>query len=249
MTTIDFAGTSVQLKPQKRTAFEAITALVYDEPDDDRSTELLYAMHAQRLRLQGSDFDNEVVQAALWALYDLGVRSVVVSEDGANVDVAEHEDTSVSRGDPAAYSFAAVRDGRAFAAAIANVRTRSMLFNGEMRAVRRNPKETVEQVMNLIAEVRHTGEELMVTTLRVLAALYEQQGDTSSPEHLEAAFELATDLGIDEITLAEDGAIEVGELNLGNALASAVLQGFDVDEVMELRKRFNEKNSRSTPAG
>lgn len=249
MTSIDFEGNTVQLQPQKRTAFEMITALVYDEPDDDRATELLYAMHAQRLRLGGNDFDNEVVQAALWCLYDLGVRSVVITDDGKGVEVAEQEETSVSRGDPSAYSFAAVRDGRAFAAAIANVRTRSMLFNGEMRAVRRNSKETVEQVMNLIAEVRQAGEELMVTTLRVLAALYEQQGEAGTPEHLEAAFELATDLGIDEITLAEDGAIEVGELNLGNALASAVLQGFGVDEVMELRKRFVEKNSRSTPAG
>lgn len=249
MTSIEFEGKKVQLQPQKRTAFEAITALVYDEPDDDRATELLYAMHAQRLRLKGSDFDNDIVQAALWCLYDLGVHSVVVTDEGTNVEIAEHEETSVSRGDPSAYSFAAVRDGRAFAAAIANVRTRSMLFNGEIRAVRRNAKETVEQVMNLIAEVRHAGEELMMTTLRVLAALYEQQGEAGTPEHLEAALELATDLGIDEIALAEDGVIEVGELNLGNALASAVLQGFDVDEVMELRKRFTEKNSRDTPAG
>lgn len=248
MPSIEFAGQTVQLKPQKRNAFEKITALVYEEPDDDRATELLYALNAQRLRLAGEDFDSEVVQAALWSLHDLGVQSVEVSDDGKDVTIANREDTSVSRGDPSAYSYAALRDGRAFAAAIANIRTRTLLFNGEIRTIHRNPKEAVEQVMNLITEVRHIGEELMMTTLRVLAALYEQQDEEGTPEHLEAALELATDLGIDELTMADDGVIEVGQLNLGNALASAVLQGFNVDEVMELRKRF-EENLRSSSRG
>jgi hypothetical protein len=248
MSSIRFGDMTVQLQQQKRAAFEAITAIVYEEPDDDRATELLYAMHVQRLLLAGGDFDDEVVQAGLWCLHDLGVRAVKITDEGKGVEIAENEETSVARGEPAAYGFAAVRDGRAFAAAIANVRTRSMLFNGEMREVHRNPKETVEQVMQLITDVRLVDEELLITTLRVLAALYEQQGDGGTPEHLEAAFELATDLGIDELSLAEDGSIEVGHLNLGNALASAVLQGFDVDEVMALRKRYEEKNAQISPA-
>ena len=247
MPTIEFDGTTVQLVPQKRTAFEAITALVYDEPDDDRATELLYAMHAQRLRLAGSGFDDTVVQAALWCLHDLGVKTVKITDEGKGVEITEQEETSVARGEPSAYGFAALRDGRAFTAAIANVRTRSILFNGERHVVRRNPKEPVEQVMQLISEVRLADEAILITTLRVLAAIYEQQGEGGTPEHLDAAFELATDLGIDEGSIAEDGTIEVGHLNLGNALASAVLQGFDVDEVMALRKQFEERNARSSP--
>ena len=172
MPSIEFAGQEVRLNPQKRSAFEKITALIYEEPDDDRATELLYALNVQRLRLAGSDFDDEVVQAGLWAMHDLGVQVVEVSDGDTGVTITQREDTSVSRGDPSAYSYAAIRDGRAFAAAVANVRTRMIRFNGELRPVHRNPKEAVEQVMGLIAEVRHIGEELMMTTLRVLAALY-----------------------------------------------------------------------------
>ena len=130
---------------------------------------------------------------------------------------------------------------------MANVRTRAVLFNGGMHTVIRNSKETVEQVMALIADNRLAGEDLIVTTVRVVAALYEQQGKEVSEEHLAAGFELATDLGIDEMTVEEDGSIELGQLNLSNALASAVLQGFQVDEVMALKKQLISVNKQAAP--
>lgn len=249
MSSIQFGDSSVLLKPQKRSAFESITASVYGEPDDDRATELLYAIHAQKRMLSGEDLDDPVFQAACWCLHDLGVKSVGISADGNDVTILEQEETPVARGEVSCYNFAALRDGRAFTAAMANVRTRAVLFNGEMHTVVRNSKETVEQVMQLIADVRLAGEELLITTLRVLASLHEQVDDTCTPEHLEAALELASDLGIDEINLGEDGTVEIGRLNIGNALASAVLQGFDVDEVMTLRKQLEARNAQVSPSG
>lgn len=247
MPTIDFDGTTVQLVQQKRPAFEAITALVYEEPDDDRSTELLYAIHVQKLRQDGREFDDSVVQAGLWSLADFGVRRVEVDGSGESVKITESVDSLAAQGDASSYNYASVRDGRAFGPAIVNVRSRKILFNGEDRAIRRNPKELVEAVMALIADNRLAGEELLVTTVRVVAALYEQQGENVSAEHLAAGLELATDLGIDEMTIAADGSIEIGRLNLGNALASAVLQGFDVDEVMALKKQLTTVNKQAAP--
>ena len=89
MPSIEFAGQEVRLNPQNRSAFEKITALIYEEPDDDRATELLYALNVQRLRLAGSDFDDEVVQAGLWAMHDLGVEVVLVPADAETLGHAE----------------------------------------------------------------------------------------------------------------------------------------------------------------
>ena len=242
MPSIEFAGKTVRLAHQKRPAFEGAATSVYEQPDDDRSIELLYAAYAQGLVQEGRDHDDSLVQAALWSLVDFGVKSVGVEDDGESVKILDNDPTPVSRGEASSYTFAALRDGRSFAPAIANVRGRSLVFNGERRDIRRNPKETVEAVMALIAESRLADEELFITTARVVAALYEHQGEDATEEHVDAAFELATDLGIDEMKIEEDGSIELGALNVANAMASAVLQGFDVEEVMALRKRLDTIN-------
>ena len=242
MPTIELDGTVVQLNIQKRPAFEAITALVFDDADDQRSVDDLYALHVGRLQAEGRGLEDPVVQAGLWALHDLGARSMRRTEDGDSLQVVERVDSPASRGDAESFGFASVRDGRAFAAAIANIRGRSIRFNGTVVPVSRNSQGSIEAVMNLISQSRLVDEDLLMTTVRVIAALVEQPDSPEMQGHIASALEIATDLGIDDLTIEADGSVELGRLNVGNALASAVLQGFTPDDVMKIRKRLDALN-------
>lgn len=242
MPTIDLDGTVVQLNTQKRPAFEAITALVFEDAADERASDDLYASHVARLQAEGRGDDDPVLQAGLWALHDLGARALRRAADGESLEVVERVETPASRGDADSFGFAAVRDGRAFSAAIANIRGRSIRFNGQVVPVGRNSQESVEAVMNLISQNRLVDEDLLMTTVRVIAALVEQPDSPEMQGHIASALEIATDLGIDDLTIEADGSVELGRLNVGNALASAVLQGFTADEVMKIRKRLDALN-------
>ncbi len=241
MPTLEIDGTVVPLRPQKRHAFEQITALVFDEADDDRDSDALYVQHLDRLCSEGHGHDDSLVQAGMWALHDLGVRTIRRNDEGA-LEVSERIETPASRGDADGFGHAAVRDGRAFAAAISNIRTRTMTFNGERVAIKRHSKESVEAVMQFIARNRLVDEDLLMTTVRVIAALIEQPESDEMQSHISTAFEIATDLGIDELTIDPDGSVEIGRLNIGNAMASAVLQGFEPDDVVAIRKRLEALN-------
>jgi hypothetical protein len=242
MPTIDVDETTVHLRPQKRPAFEEITALVFEEPNDDRMTDLLYAQHVAALRRAGRDLDDPAVQAGLWAMHDLGARRVRLENE---VEILERIDAAAARGEASCFGFAAVRDGRAFSAAIANVRNRTMRLNGETRVIQRNPRERIEPVMQLISQNRLVDEDLLITTVRVLVTLFEQPKTDEMDAHIEAALEIATDLGVEGLAIDTDSSIEIDRLNVGNALASAVLQGLEPDDVMAIRKRLEEINAQS----
>lgn len=245
MPTIDLDGTVVHLKTQKRPAFEAITALVFKDVDDQCAPDDLYAQHVGRLQAEGHGHDDPVVQAGLWALHDLGARRIGRVAAGDSLEVIERIETSASRGDADSFGFASVRDGRAFAAAIANIRTRTIRFNGQVVPITRNSQGSVEAVMSLISQNRLVDEDLLMTTVRVVAALVEEPDSPEMQGHIAAALEIATDLGIDDLTIEGDGSVELGRLNVGNALASAVLQGFTADEVMKIRKRLDALNDQN----
>ena len=93
MPTIDVDETTVHLRPQKRPAFEEITALVFEEPNDDRMTDLLYAQHVAALRRAGRDLDDPAVQAGLWAMHDLGARRVRLENE---VEILERIDAAAA---------------------------------------------------------------------------------------------------------------------------------------------------------
>ena len=249
MPSIEYNGSTVHLRPQKRPAFEEITALVFDEPDDDRPTELLYARHVENLRGAGRDFEDPVIQAGLWALHDLGVHDIRDAADGSGVEIADRVETATSRGEPSCFGFASLRDGRAFTAAIVNIRNRSILMNGEPRPIRRNSRQAVESVMNLIAENRLVDEDLLITTIRVVVTLMEQPKSPEMDGHIESALEIAMDLGVCELTIDPEGSIELGRLDVGNALASAVLQGLEPEDVMAIRKRLEGLNEQAGAPG
>ena len=242
MVTIEFDAVAITLTPQKRSAFESITALVFENLDAPEGTGALYGREVRRLRADGHGDKDPVVQAGLWAMHDLGVRNVRSGGDGS-VEIVEEVETPFSSGDLSSYAFASVRDGRAFGAAIHNLRGRTIRFNGEDRPVGRQPREAIESVMNMIASNRLVDEDLLVTTIRVLVAL---RNGPESPErdlHVSAALELASDLGIDDLSIADEGSVEVGRLNVANALASAVLQGLDASDVKSIRTRLETLNA------
>jgi hypothetical protein len=111
--------------------------------------------------------------------------------------------------------------------------------------ITRNSQDSVEAVMSLISQNRLVDEDLLMTTVRVVAALVEEPDSPEMQGHIAAALEIATDLGIDDLTIEGDGSVELGRLNVGNALASAVLQGFTADEVMKIRKRLDALNDQN----
>ena len=247
MVTIEFDDVAITLKPQKRPAFESITAMVFEDLDGQESTGALYGRQVNQLRARGHGDLDPVVQAALWSMHDLGVRTVRSREDGS-VDVLEQVDTPFLDQDLSSYAFASVRDGRAFAAAIDNVRGRTIRFNGEERPVGRHPQETVQAVMNMIASNRLVDEDLLVTTVRVIVALREQPPSPEMDGNIAAAIELASDLGIEQLAIEPDGSVEIGRLNIANALASAVLQGLDASDVKSIRTRLETLNAQGHDA-
>ena len=242
MPAIEFKGSTVHLRPQKRPAFEEITALVFDEPDDDREPALIYAQKIVERLASGCELEDPVVQAGLWSLHDLGIRGMRDTSDGSGVAFTERIETAAARGEPSYFAFASLRDGRAFSAAIVNIRNRSMLLNGEPRPIRRNPRLAVEAVMKLIASNRLVDEDLIVTTVRVLVTLLEQPPSDEMEGHVACALEIAMDLGVRELAIDQEGSVELGRLDVGNALASAVLQGLEPSEVLAIRRRLEGLN-------
>ena len=82
-----------------------------------------------------------------------------------------------------------------------------------------------------------------MTTVRVIVALREQPPSPAMDANIAAAFELASDLGIQELSIGTDGSVDIGRLNVANALASAVLQGLDASEVKSIRTRLETLNA------
>ena len=242
MITIDFDDVAITLTPQKRSAFESITARVFENLDEPEGTGSLYGREVLRLRADGHGEKDPLVQAGLWAMHDLGIRSFRGSGDGS-VEILDEVETPFTVGDLSSYAFASVRDGRAFAAAIHNLRGRIIRFNGVDRPVGRQPRETIESVMNTIATNRLVDEDLLVTTIRVLVALQDRPESPERDLQVAACLELASDLGIDDLVITEEGSVDVGRLNVANALASAVLQGLDASDVKSIRTRLETLNA------
>ncbi len=190
------------------------------------------------------------VQAALWLLHELGVRSVRVDVDGSSgaVDeVVSDEERSRDTSDP--FSQGNIATGRAMAFSLANLASRRFTLNGEMLEVRLLPREKMAGAMQAIVDMRRLNEPIHLTSTRALAGLV-ASGVAATDERVEAVVALLSDLGIGGITVdkATSTITFEGLFNEANAASSAYLQGGGPDGVKAARTRIRHLNEQASAA-
>jgi hypothetical protein len=194
------------------------------------------------------------IQAALWLLHELGVRSIRIDiggSQGAVDEVLPEEDRARDTSDP--FSPGNIATGRAMAFALSNLATRQFALNGEIREVKLLQREKMAGAMQAIVDMRRLNEPIHLTSTRALAVLI-ASGAGPSDERVEAVVSLLSDLGVPGITVdsSTNTITFEGPFSEANAAASAYLQGGGAEGVKAARARvrfLNEQAAKASAGG
>lgn len=240
-------GTTVELVPQDRDAFNWLASQVYRKLFADKAPPLpgLLAMLALDAPRQGVALTDPRAQAVMWTIYQLGFDKVALDEAAQQVKWDKGEHTNVGT-KPFIDHFTeeGVRDGRALAAALSAVMNRSIRVNGREMPVRINDFELLKaQAEEMKKRHDNANADLSLAAARYVAELL-AQGVEDHDLRLRAALELAADLGVRSMEIDPAARqVRLDSFNEVSCLAAAFFQNVPVEQFAAAIKRAQALNA------
>jgi hypothetical protein len=239
---------SVSLVDQERVTFQRFAELSFPQcvtllgiPRERRFISMLPASYVLKRREDGVDWDDPMVQVALWNLHDLGVTEMSLEADPEGGDgdpqirFDRAEATDMALGRDSSINFSTVRSGRAFIAALNNVVHRSFFFNGVEHEIGIQPRPEIEKIAELSLQGRKNEEGLMFAISRTFAKMV-QQGLTVEDIEVKSGMELLANLGCIGISVVPDeDRIVFNSFSIMSAMSSGLLQGLNWDHLKKVK--------------
>ena len=239
---------SVSLVDQERVTFQRFAELSFPQcvtllgiPRERRFISMLPASYVLKRREDGVDWDDPMVQVALWNLHDLGVTEMSLEADPEGGDgdpqirFDRAEATDMALGRDSSINFSTVRSGRAFIAALNNVVHRSFFFNGVEHEIGIQPRPEIEKIAELSLQGRKNEEGLMFAISRTFAKMV-QQGLTVEDIEVKSGMELLANLGCIGISVVPDeDRIVFNGFSIMSAMSSGLLQGLNWDHLKKVK--------------
>ena len=239
---------SVSLVDQERVTFQRFAELSFPQcvtllgiPRERRFISMLPASYVLKRREDGVDWDDPMVQVALWNLHDLGVTEMSLEADPEGGDgdpqirFDRAEATDMALGRDSSINFSTVRSGRAFIAALNNVVHRSFFFNGVEHEIGIQPRPEIEKIAELSLQGRKNEEGLMFAISRTFAKMV-QQGLTVEDIEVNSGMELLANLGCIGISVVPDeDRIVFNSFSIMSAMSSGLLQGLNWDHLKKVK--------------
>jgi hypothetical protein len=239
---------SVSLVDQERVTFQRFAELSFPQcvtllgiPRERRFISMLPASYVLKRREDGVDWDDPMVQVALWNLHDLGVTEMSLEADPEGGDgdpqirFDRAEATDMALGRDSSINFSTVRSGRAFIAALNNVVHRSFFFNGVEHEIGIQPRPEIEKIAELSLQGRKNEEGLIFAISRTFAKMV-QQGLTVEDIEVKSGMELLANLGCIGISVVPDeDRIVFNSFSIMSAMSSGLLQGLNWDHLKKVK--------------
>ncbi len=240
---------SVSLIEQERVTFQRFAELAFPQcvtllgiPRERRFISMLPASYVLKRREDGVDWDDPMVQVALWNLHDLGVSEMSLEADPAGGDgdpqirFDRAEATDMAHGRESSINFSTVKSGRAFIAALNNVVHRSFFFNGVEHEIGIQPRAEVEKIAELAHKGRRNEEGLLFAIARTFANMV-QQGLTVEDIEVKSGMELLSNLGCTAISVVPDeDRVVFNGFSVMSAMSSGLLQGLNWDHLKKVKE-------------
>jgi len=250
MTTIEFNGTAIELKPQSNAHYlhlanNFIPLMSAGEP----FAKICAIVLADGVK-RSVGTEHPLMQSTLWMMHQVGVRTVKIDLEGQQVNFGETA-ASDMEGRPFEENFTPGNQatGRAMVATLMAVTQRSVRVNGEEWAVRVQPLETMKRVNQEVLQSRQFGEELHITALRRLLAELFSGKAKDSPEVL-ASLQVVADLNVRSFRYSPDGKqVFLEGFNERNALVMAYLHNMPPDQRKTLVDRVKALDERCRTGG
>ncbi|NBX24983.1 MAG: hypothetical protein EBQ99_02865 [Planctomycetes bacterium] len=245
MTTIEFNGNQIELKPQENAHFlhlanNFIPLLSAGEP----FAKVCALVLADGMR-KSVGMEHPLMQSTFWMMHQVGVRSVTIDLESQQVNFGETTRSDME-GRPFEENFSPGNQatGRAMVATLMAVTQRSVRVNGEEWAVRVQPLETMKRVNQETMQSRQFGEEIHVTAVRRLIMLL-MQGKTRDDAEVLAALQVVADLNVRGFRHSADGKqVAFEAFSEPNALAMAYLSNLSPDHRDRAVAKARELNAR-----
>ena len=249
MPTIIVNQESVSLVDQERVTFQRFAELSFPQclalmgiPRERRFISMLPASYVLKRREDGVDWDDPMVQVALWNLHDLGVAEMSLEaeangEDGnPQIRFDRAEATDMAMGRDSSINFSTVKSGRAYIAALNNVVHRTFFFNGVEHEIGIQSRPEVEKIAELAHQGRQNDEGLLFAISRTFAKMV-QQGLTAEDVEVKSGMELLANLGCIAISVVPDeDRVVFNGFSVMSAMSSGLLQGLNWDQLKKLRE-------------
>jgi|GEM_PF-950380 len=240
-TEIVLNGTPIKLQPQPRPVFMnlALTIIksMYDAPNFGAIISGLLADGIEKK----VDHDNQLFQAALWIMHEMGVREFRIDVEAKRMEVDRQlspEERARDTSDP--YTKGNIATGRAVIVSVANLRNREFVLNGTPVKVRLQEKALMEEHVQAVVKSRGMNEDLYTAAMRSLVGRVMEGLPTEDPK-VQCAILLLSDLGVRGMRIVKDGEranVSIDALNEHDAMAAAFLQGAETEQIHQVRDRI-----------
>ena len=254
MPVFDFNGTPVTLEPQDRSAFMWLASQVYRRIHDGNPIPATLTVYAHEGTTgQGLPVTDPRIQAIFWTMWQFGIAGTRVEGEGTNKQVkwdrGDHPNLD-SRPMREHFTQEGVLDGRALAASLLVVNSRSIRINGNEMAVKVGNMELLKAQSAEVEKRRRdpSHDPMMAAAAYVAELLAGGSGETDL--RLRAALEIAADLGIRSMVIdAPTRQLRIDGFSEDAALAAAFLQGVPVEQFTAAVSRIQTLNRMASDQG
>ncbi len=245
MTQMEVNNVPVELKPQERQVFaQLLNSMLPAMVGGKKIIELLCSVIAEGGK-RGIETTNPTYQAALWAMYQIGVRGVRLNQETNAADLKTEKSTEFdNQSFESHFTLGNIATGRAMVAAMLLFTNRSVRINNVMQPVVPQTIEVMKPINEAVMKSRLTGEEIHVTAARYYMRMIEE-GHAIDSTQVRGALQVLADLSVAAFSYSvENKTFSIEGFNEANACALAYLQGMDVDQIVQMRLRAANANAR-----
>lgn len=245
MIQMEVNNVSVELKPQERQIFaQLLNSMLPAMVGGKKIIELLCSIIAEGDK-RGIEKTNPTYQAALWAMYQIGVRGVRVNNETNNADLKTEKSTEFDKQPfETHFTLGNISTGRAMVASMILFTNRNMRVNQVMQPVVPQTIEMMKPTNEAVMKSRLAGEEIHITAARYFMKMIEA-GHAMDSAEVRCALQVLADLSVAAFSYSvENKTINIEGFNEANACALAYMQGMDVDQISQMHSRVAGANAR-----
>ena len=235
----------VELKPQDRQVFtQLLNSILPAMVGGKKIIELLCSILSEGTK-RGIESTNPPYQAALWAMYQIGVRGVRIHNETNNADLKTEKSTEFDNQPfESHFTIGNIATGRAMVASALLFTNRAVRVNQVMQPVVPQPMELMKPINEVLLKMRLAGEDIHITSARYFMKMIEA-GHTFDSSEIRCALQVLADISVAAFSYSvENKTFNIEGFNEANACALAYLQGMEAEQISQMHLRAVNSNAR-----
>ncbi len=245
MIQIEVNNVLVELKSQDRQIFlQLLNSMLPAMIGGKKIIELLCSILSEGNK-RGIETTNPTFQAALWAMYQIGVRGVRINNETNSADLKTEKSTEFDKQPfESHFTLGNIVTGRAMVASMLLFTNRTMRVNQVMQPVVPQTLELMKPTNEAVMKTRLAGEEIQVAAARYFMSMIEA-GHASDSSEVRCALQVLSDLSVAAFSYnVQNKTFSIEGFNEANTCALAYLQGMSPEQIAQMHSRTVAANAR-----